>query len=103
MGKPPTMAHAVLANLYYRIWEGESTQLVGSFAAGGGSGFRLKVQPAPAAMLPSSDTIVSGPVIGGPGLALFVALGKHVVLAPAFRIRAGTATTHVCWATMSAI
>jgi hypothetical protein len=89
IGPPPRSAHAVLANLYFRILQGETLSLVGTAAIGGGSGFRLKIPPRPAVMLNSSDTVAGGPFVVGPGLALFVALGDSVVVTPSVRVLVG--------------
>ena len=62
---------------------------MGTAAIGGGSGFRLKVPPRPEVMLNSSDTVDGGPLVVGPGLALYIALGKSVVVTPAIRVLVG--------------
>jgi hypothetical protein len=89
MGPPPKTAHAVLACLYYRIAEGDTLQLLGTAAIGAGSGFRMKVNPVPSAMLLSSDTVKGGPVVAGPGLVLGIRAGSSVVVAPALRVLVG--------------
>ncbi len=89
VGPPPRTAHAVLASVYYQLWERESMQLVGTAAIGGGSGFRLKVAPVPRAMLNSSDTVDGGPLVFGPGAALLIRAGSHLTLSPAVRVLVG--------------
>jgi hypothetical protein len=89
IGPPPRYAHAVLARVYYEVWEREQLQFLTSATVGGGSGFRLKVPPVPQAGLPSSDTISGGPLVFGPGVTLFINLTESVLLAGDLRLLAG--------------
>ena len=89
LGKPPSMAHAVLARVYYALGAGERAQFNTTLTVGGGSGFRLKVPPVPQAGLPSSDTISGGPLVFGPGLSLFLGLSESLVLASELRVLVG--------------
>jgi hypothetical protein len=88
-GQAPKMAHAALACLYYSLNDSDSVQWMLTAAVGGGSGFRLKVQPSPQAGVIASDTVAGGPVVFGPGLALFIHAGRSVVLTPSLRVLAG--------------
>jgi hypothetical protein len=89
VGKAPKMAHAALACLYYTFTAGETVDWVATAAVGGGSGFRLKVQPAPQAGVITSDTVAGGPLIFGPGLALQIHAGDSVIISPSLRVLAG--------------
>src|SRR4029453_10037665 len=89
MGPPPRMAHALLAHAMYDLWGGERLQFLGTATLGGGSGFRLKVPPDPAAQLPSSDTIAGGPLVLGPGVALFYNISEQIILTGESRLLLG--------------
>jgi hypothetical protein len=89
MGAPPKTAHALFARIYYEVSGGERMQLLGTATVGGGSGFRLKIAPAPVAGLPSSDTITGGPLVLGPGMAAFINLTDSMLLATEVRLLAG--------------
>jgi hypothetical protein len=78
-GTPPQLAHAVLARVQYALLGLGDLQLVGSLALGGGSALRMKVSPNTAAGVAASDTVVVGPLVGGPGLLLAYNLTSNVV------------------------
>jgi hypothetical protein len=88
-GKPPRMAHALLARAHYQVWGGEMFQFLTTAALGGGSGFRLKVPPVPSAGLSSSDTVAGGPLVFGPGVSLFFNFNQKVLLAAELRMLIG--------------
>jgi hypothetical protein len=79
MGKPPRSAHALFARVYYELWGGERLQVVGTGTLGGGSGFRLKIGPVPQSGVIQSDTITGGPLVIGPGAALYVNLTQKML------------------------
>jgi hypothetical protein len=69
-GSPPQTAHAILLRAHYLLYELSSFQLVGTASAGYGSALRMTVPPAPKVGLISSDTLVLGPGVVGPGVSL---------------------------------
>jgi hypothetical protein len=88
-GKPPRLAHALLARAQYELWGGEMFQFLGTAVLGGGSGFRLKVPPVPDSGLASSDTVAGGPLVFGPGLSVFFNINQKVLLAAEVRMLIG--------------
>ena len=88
-GQPRRSAHALLARIYYEMWGGERFQLLSTATLGGGSGFRLKITPAPQAGLTASDTVLGGPLVVGPGATLFVNFTDRILLASEIRLLVG--------------
>lgn len=88
-GSPPRTAHALFARIHYEVWGGDRVQFLTTATVGGGSGFRLKIAPAPQNGVVSSDTISGGPLVVGPGASLFVNLTDQVLLASEIRLLVG--------------
>ena len=86
---PAKSAHALSAHFYYNLWEDIQAQLVTTATLGGGSAFRLKVNPD--AVLTASDTVSGGPVVLGPGMAFFYNLSSHVLIAAEVKLLIGMA------------
>jgi hypothetical protein len=89
VGPPRRTAHALLARIHYELWGGERFQFLTTATVGGGSGFRLKIAPAPQSGLAASDTVLGGPLVLGPGATLFVNFTDSVLLAAEIRLLAG--------------
>ena len=68
-GSPPQMAHAILLRALYSFYDLGDLQLVATGSAGYGSALRMVVPPAPSVGLVSSDTLVLGPGVVGPGVS----------------------------------
>jgi hypothetical protein len=67
---PPRTAHAVLARLQYAFLDLGDLQTLGTLSAGYGSALRMQIAAAPTQGLITSDTVVAGPAVAGPGLAV---------------------------------
>jgi hypothetical protein len=78
---PPRSAHAVLLRASYALLDLGNFQLLGSASVGYGSALRMRVDPTPAAGLVSSDTIVAGPGVAGPGLAIAYNISNNLIAA----------------------
>jgi hypothetical protein len=89
MGKPPRSAHALFARVFYELWGSERLQVVGTGTLGGGSGFRLKIGPVPQSGVIQSDTITGGPLVLGPGGALYVNLSDKMLAVVESRLLIG--------------
>jgi hypothetical protein len=78
---PPRSAHAVLVRAAYALVDLGNFQLVGTASLGYGSALRMRVDPTPGRGLVSSDTIVAGPGVAGPGLALAYNISNDFIAA----------------------
>jgi len=65
---PPEAAYALMLHGQYALAEVGDLQLLASLSAGYGSALRMVIAPAPQAGLITSDTVVAGPGVAGPGL-----------------------------------
>ncbi|HEY0707440.1 MAG TPA: tetratricopeptide repeat protein [Polyangia bacterium] len=92
---PPQMAHALLARVHFALLDLGNFQFVGSLAGGGGDALRMQVAPNRRVGIASSDTMVAGRGVAGPGLALaynfsqrFVGLveGRALAAFPVFAV-----------------
>ena len=66
----PELAHALLLRVQYAMLDLGNFQLLGSLSGGGGDALRLQVPPNPNAGIATSDTVVAGRGVVGPGLAI---------------------------------
>lgn len=85
----PDMAHAILLHAQYDLYDLGNLQLLATLSGGGGSAMRMQVAPDRASGLASSDTVVAGRGVLGPGIGLAYNFSPRFVAAVETRALAG--------------